>query len=657
MISIGRVTLSRCLHAVACAVVFIAMLVLQGCAGGVQNASVDAAQSAVTGIPADFFIPKGFFVQRNKNATQQSASAGLIGARSSVSGSFLPLVPEVLVYASETTSNFLLSGGLDARANTRVWEVFLRKYRIPFRVIASVEQLEKTQPGVLLLPSSVALSDREKRAVAGFRDKGGSVLASWLAGVRDERAAWKGFGFMEEVLNVKVVDNTQADEDDNFLIVHGDNPIAHSLPAGLRVWLERVDELYPLRLEGGHAAANIMDWSRTFVSGKATAVIVFDERKQASGLLSRSVVLGYPERVWLSADPKSMEAIAHNALMWLLRQPDAYLAAWPSPYGSAFVMAVDVADVFVDADVSFSKMLEDAGGRATYYLLGDIAVKSLEMLSKVVSKGHEFGYLSDRFEGFRNQPVSTQTRRLDAMRKSIADAGIKMPPEAGFRPPMESYDKTTEALVKERAFGHFVSFMDATDTRLPFLMPRGSGGGHAESSLVVLPRTPTGPEEWMEEGDPDEGLKFFLDELNLAEQMAGLSFVRVPSQSLMSSEQLEVLFTSLKSRNRRMWLATASQVSQWWRERDAISARMELGPSGPVLVVNQSGAKPMTKPAAVWVNLPRSGGVLRLVDTGVSKISPKLGSVDAWRAAVLLEGLAPGEYRWLVQFDQDPKAP
>ena len=35
----------------------------------------------------------------------------------------------------------------------------------------------------------------------------------------------------------------------------------------------------------------------------------------------------------------------------------------------------------------------------------------------------------------------------------------------------------------------------------------------------------------------------------------------------------------------------------------------------------------------------------------LSKISPKVGSVDAWRASVLLEGLAPGEHRWSVQFD------
>lgn len=459
---------------------------------------------------------------------------------------------------------------------------------------------------------------------------------------------------MEDVLNVKVVGNTQADEDDNFMIVHGDNPIAHSLPAGLRVWLERVDEFYPLRLVGGHAAANIMDWSRTFVPGQPTTGIVFDERRQTSGFLSRSVVLGYPERMWLSADPKSLEAIAHNALLWLLRQPDAYLSAWPRPYSSAFVMAVDVASVLVESDLAFSKMLEEAGGRASYYLLGDLAAKSAERLKKLQSNGHELGYLGDRFDGFRFQPTNTQVKRLDAMRKAIADAGVAVPADAGFRPPMESYDQTTERLVKEQAFGHFVVLMDATEARLPFMMQRGENDDQSGTTLVVLPRTQASPDQWMEENDPDEGLQFFLEELSLTEQMSGLLFVRVPNQSLMSTEQLETMFSSLKGRSHRMWLATASQVAQWWRERGSLHARMEAGLNGPVLVVTQSGTKPSTQPATVWVNLPESGSVLRIADTGGGKNLPKVSSVDAWRASVSLEGLAPGEHRWSVHFDRTP---
>ena len=646
--------ISRWGQAIAYSCGIATLMLLQGCATDKQSLPTKQAVVTVTGVPPGFFIPPAFFVQRKNEPVRKGSPTQTINAKSFISGSTAPLMPEVVLYASPTTTAYFLSGGLDAKANTRVWEVFLRKYKIPFRIVASVEQLEKAQPGVLLLPSNVAMSDRERLAVVSFRDRGGSVLASWLSGVRDERAAWRGFGFMEDVLNTYVVGDTQADQDDNFMIVHGDNPLLYSLPAGLRVWLERVEGYYPLRLVGGHAAANIMDWSRTFISGKATQTIVFDERKQSSGLLSRTVVLGYPERLWLSADAKLMEAIAHNALLWLLRQPGAYLSAWPQPYSSALVMAVDAVEVMVDADVNFSKMLEDAGGHATYYLLGDAAAKSATVTKKIQAQGHEIAYLGDRFEGFRDQPAAVQIKRLDSMQKALSDAGINVKPSAGFRAPMESYDKTTEKLVKDRKFGHFIAFMDATDARLPFVAP--GDADPAGSSLVVLPRTLTGPEEWMEEGDADEGLQFFLEALDLANKMSGFSFVSVPNQSLMTSEQLAVLFKHMKDRNQHIWLGTASQIAQWWRERATLSARLEAATSGTVLVVNHSGLKPLSRSATVWVNLPESGGTLRLVDSKGSQKSPKTVAIDAWRSSVVLEGLTPGEHRWNVYFDRAAKS-
>jgi hypothetical protein len=101
-----------------------------------------------------------------------------------------------------------------------------------------------------------------------------------------------------------------------------------------------------------------------------------------------------------------------------------------------------------------------------------------------------------------------------------------------------------------------------------------------------------------------------------------------------------------------MWLGTASQVAQWWRERAALSARLEAALGGPVLVVNHGGSKPLTRPATVWVNLPESNGTLRLVDSKGGQKLPKTVAIDAWRAAVVLEGLAPGEHRWNVYFDR-----
>lgn len=654
MLQVGKLQVLRCIFFIHC--IFVVPVLFSGCANvapmaGVGPAEPTAASWMPTNPPAGFFVPEGFF---SKGAGGKKPSvAELVPVLSTTVGRpyvrSTPAVSEVLLYASPSTFNYMASGGMDAGFYTRMWEVFLRKYKIPFQLVTSVERLEQMRSGVLLLPSTVALSEREKQAVLDFRAKGGGVLASWLTGVRDEKGAWQGFGFMETALDVKVVGHTEADEDDNFMNVHGDNPVTHNLPAGMRVWLERIKDWYPLRLVGRHDAAQIMDWSRTFIPGKPMSVIAFDERPQPSGVPSRSVVLGYPERLWLSSYPHFIEAIAHNALMWLLHQPDAFVSAWPHPYSSAFVMAVDSPDVIADVDLTFAKQLEVAGGRATYYVLTENAKKSAEVLNKIQARGHEVAFLGDRFKGFRDESSNVQAKRLDMMRSEFKDAGIAVGIAAGFHAPMESFDKNTEKLLKEKAFGHYVSFMDASDARLPFFAPDDASGAKAAKPVVVLPRTQSGPED--EERDSAIGIHGFLRELDLAEKMAGLSVVRIPNQTMLDQTDQDDFFKHLKARSQKMWLATGTQVAEWWRERDRVSARLEPGTTAPVLTVTVKGDMPLQHAASVWVNLPDSYSSLRLVARDKYPESPKIVSVDEWRAAVNLKGFLPGEYQWHLFFD------
>lgn len=477
------------------------------------------------------------------------------------------------------------------------------------------------------------------------------MLATWLTGVRGEKGEWLGFDYMQQALDAKVVGNTEADENVTYLLPYGDSPVTHHLPAGQRVWLERAKEWYPLRLEGRQHAGQVMDWGRTFDPEKPSGTIVFDERRQASGKASRSVVLGYPERLWLSSDPKMLEAVSHNALMWLLRQPDAYVAAWPYPYSSALVMVVDSTDVVVELDSNFAKMVEEVGGRATFYVLTDIVPKSADVLKKIQARGHEIAYLGDRYEGFKDQSPAAQAKRLDGMRKVTNDAGVNVAADAGFHAPLESYDKTTEELLSERKFRYFLTSNGATDARLPFFST-SAVAGNAFKPLVVLPRTQIGPEDAMEEGDPEVGLQAFLSELSLAEKMGGLSLIRVPNQSLLTKEQLAEIFKHLNARKGRMWIAPGRQVAGWWRERERVNAQLLVSDEGPQLTVKINGEGPLDQAVAVWVNLPDAGTSLRLVARDSHQKVPKIADIDSWRAAVVLAGLAPGEYRWSVYFDR-----
>ncbi|MGQ0709782.1 MAG: polysaccharide deacetylase family protein [Rhodoferax sp.] len=564
-------------------------------------------------------------------------------------GPTIPTGPAVWLYVSLSSQAYFMKAGLDGSVRSLVWESFLRKYKIPYVRTTSVELLEQVPAhSVLLIPSAPALSERETAAIRGARERGVSVLSTWLTGVRDEAGEWRGFDFMDKVLGVRVAGNTEDAEDDNFMIVHGNNPVLHALPAGNRVWLERAKEYWPLRLVGRNEAANMTNWGREYAPDKPTGVIVFDEQKQGSGAHSRNVVLGYPEQLWLSADPKHLEAIAHNALGWLFRQADAYLSYWPHPYQSGFVAQIEAGEDVAEVDFEFAKRLESVGARGSYFVLSDSLSRAAPVIKRIQRRGHEIGYFGDKFEGFKDQGQDTQAKRMDAMQKGMEEAGIKLGPQAGFVAPMSASDDTTRQLLLERRFGHYVAFMDATEARLPFF-PKGSTD--VNSATVVLPRTQPGPEEATEEGDPDEGMQHFLGQLSLSEAMGGLSMIRIPTQTILAQEHQDLLFDHLKANKGRVWMSTAADVAQWWRERAKITSQLEFDGERPLLVVTVYGSEPVRNPAAVWVNLPRIGARLRLQSLQADNPTPAVAPMDAWRAAVLLQDLDPGEYRWYLQFE------
>jgi hypothetical protein len=58
---------------------------------------------------------------------------------------------------------------------------------------------------LLILPSTLALSDRQIEQIKAFLDRGGSVWASWQPGIYDERGRWRGWTFTQDVFGVSYV--------------------------------------------------------------------------------------------------------------------------------------------------------------------------------------------------------------------------------------------------------------------------------------------------------------------------------------------------------------------------------------------------------------------------------------------------------------------
>lgn len=594
-------------------------------------------------VERDFFVPANEF---DKDGNRNAPQAAPISAQPTTIVP-MPFKAEVLVYHASASAAYFKRGGVDGSFNQFVWERFLRKYALPYRVLKNADALTQARTGVLVLPSDVALSAHERQAIADFRRRGGSVFASWMVGTRDESGTWQGFGYMESLLGIRIVGNTAPLEEERYLNPFADTEVTHSLPAGTRLWTERVDGYWILRVAGRQHAALVTNWSRAMDKPKVDTVIAYHEDAMSNGASSRMVYFGWPERLWLATDPRKHEALLYDSMIWLLRQPAAYLATWPHPYHSAYMPIIYMADVFNDNDIPFANQLKQNGLSGSYYILGFEIEKSADALKKIQSLGHQLGYEADIYEGFKGQPIQDQSGRLDKMRSEVAAQKLPVSSDPGFAPPMDDADANTRIAAARQPYGHMIAWIDTTDGCTPYLY-EGVGAESRNRPLVIIPRLQPGAEEMLEDVDEDAAIASLGAAIDAADRMGCLTVARFANQSLLSSAAKDELLGEYVKRKQRMWGANGSQVAHWWLQRERIKIDLTGTLDDAVLSSVISGG-PVAEDAIVWVNLPTANAspdFLPLEGAPALKIVTRTST----RVAVSLRGLPSGQHRWRVRF-------
>ncbi|MBI4754226.1 MAG: polysaccharide deacetylase family protein [Betaproteobacteria bacterium] len=565
----------------------------------------------------------------------------------------------VHLYISPTTQAFFPTVGGDYGVMLKPWRDFLARRAMAVREIAGAADLAGVRGGTLVVPSAVALDGQERKALLAFRLRGGNILATWATGARDGKGEWLGYGFLDELLGVKVAGDVPPEGAQRFLIPFGDSPVTHSLPAGKRVWLGRAAERL-LRLEGaGRAAGRFMDWTRDVVdAGAAGAAILFDEGPQQRGQ-GRWVAFGFAETVWNTA-LADVEAVAADALAWLGRTPDAWLGAWPSGRAAAQIIEMDTEQGFPNA-LPFARMMEGIDAAATFYCLTSVAAKYPDVV-KDLARRHEIAYHGEIHVGFKDQPQAEQESRLDRM---IADMKGILPDTAGvdgFRAPTEGFDATTEALLRARGIRHHVTDPSTTDARLPFIAPgpRGKPGG----DFVVIPRTQRDDINYLREKvEAPQVARALVREFDSNLEMGGLGMLSIHSQNFGDPAQPErLLETSLMTqalppllrhaRERRdaVWVAPAGQVARWWRQRERVGVTANASGSGLDVQVSVAAGGGPVEGVTVFFTHPGADAWVAVRATSGGAPSPKARPVDRFRTALVFDRLPPGSHRYAVSY-------
>lgn len=551
------------------------------------------------------------------------------------------------IYVSPTTRTYFAAGGMDyVQTIVQPWEDFLGQNDIRIVRILNPEALLTAKIDALVLPSAVALSATERTQLANFREQGGNILATWLSGVRNEQGQWLGFDFMERVLDTGVSGTTAEDDKDNFVMPHGDNPLTHQLPAGLRIWVERIADWYPLRLIGKNTALQIMDWSRSVRPGKQSSVLSFDERDGVRP--SRVAVLGIPERLWQSVEAKDFNRLLADTLHWLARRPDAYLASWPQAHAAGVMLAIDAPDPVQATDFAYSALAESLGGKASYFLLSQYLLDlPPEVLDNMRRGSHEIAFMGDIFEEFKDETAKKQRSRLLVMSREFKAVGFPVTSTSGFHAPMESFDNATHQALSDVGFAYHVTDSGVTEDLMPVTLKTEKG-----QSLLLYPRALNSIGTLLDEGLSIEAAgQNYARALRVHVDMGGLVIIPVAQNGLVTVDQWRQILSPVFSGSRKPWLASGGEIAAWWRERGRVSSWLDDTVSPALLRVEIRGEGPLVQAVSVVLNQSSAASPVRLLQDNADEkaFQPTLQAVDRWRQRISLQGAEPGVYHWYLQ--------
>ncbi len=572
----------------------------------------------------------------------------LVGLRG-VIAYFSPTSTRIVLYTSPPTRAYFSKIGGNYDTLLTPWRDYFKNRKHDVTEISDLANLKGFENGVLILPSTVAISDIERSEIALFKMRGGAVLATWATGTRNGNGDWVGWQFLE-TLGAKTVGELPVGSESRQLILSGESPLSHTLGSGQRIWMSKTSESL-LRLKGEQVAGRFMNWSRTIEDEyRNEGAIVYSETKVDSGSSSRSVVFAFSESAWES-HPLLPFNLIDDTLQWLSRAPAMVRSAWPSGKQSAQVIEMDTEEGFPNS-LAFGALLRSVlDYRPTFYVLTSVGKEFPDVLNQL-DKDFDVGYHGDVHESFKSQLLPLQEQRILTMRNQMSAVLSDVQRIKGFRAPTEGYNQSTEILLQKYGIRHHAVDPQRTEGRLPELLVQD--GVERTDSIVLLPRTQRDDINLANQQlNVEQTTQALIDDFDLAAETGALGWLSVHSQNFKPDN---VLFKALpdylahvKKHNSTIWLANAKQVADWWRERDRFKLSYKQLGQRLEFNVTVTGEKPVQK-VGMTVMLPQKGVLPTVRSLKIGFKDPLIIKIDDYRSTIIFDELAPGNYAFQVTF-------
>jgi hypothetical protein len=560
----------------------------------------------------------------------------------SVVSAFVETSPTVVFYTSPTTRDFLGKVSGSHEVLLKHWREYFKEHKREFREVSDPAGIASAGNAVIVVPSALALSDAERRALTEHHKRGGGILATGAFGARDGAGNWVGWGLMQDLFGARVLDEVEIGSEKNFLVTAAETPITAGFVSGSRFWVGKSPE-NRLRFEGGKVAARFLDWARTH-DGKGASV-VFGEKGGG-----RWVLFGFSENAWDGA-PTPMRTLADGAIDWLQRRPKAVLASWPAGYRAAHVVSMNV-DESLDNVAAFASSLDVLKIRGTFFVVADAAANAPAALKSITSS-HEIAYHGDGYAGFKAQPKVDQQRRVVLMQQKIGAALRPQNLITGFRAPTESYDARTEEVLQAAGLRYHAVDPNRTDARLPLFAK--ANRMPPVSDVVVLPRTQRDDIVYLQnpEAQLNEIIGAMKGELGLVVEQGALGMLSVHSRNFakdgVMAQAVPAYLLTLAEMRDRVWLATASEVADWWRKRYDLRVSLNVIGKRQELEISNVGEATIEGATAI-VYHPRVSNVT-ISPTKAWMPEATVKRIDEFSSRVVFGSMGKGDYAYKLVFE------
>lgn len=467
------------------------------------------------------------------------------------------------------------------KANLGSYDSIIGQFETTFRKLGispieikdkALEESQKLDLDMIVLPSTVCLSDKQIKSVKNFVKEGGGLIMSWASGARKKDCSWRGWDFVEELSGSTVVKFEQnLPSSMAFITVNSESPVTKGMPSGIRLSIDRDES--DIIVRSPRTDAFFSDWrlnpSITEKGYPPYAAIIHSD-------YGKGKVLWFTFHTTRLLDVDNLDFlswIASNSIRWMLHFPQAKIDNWPYGFNSATIIDQDTEHQPENA-ANLIKVLKEEDVPATFFAISSLFDGKKDFFASL-PKSLELASHLDTDKTLEKQSYEKQRSRINDSKKVLEEnSGRKV---LGLKPAEEIFDNNTLLVLMDLGFKYMIGNPNIP-VAVPIVIRRGAVPSDIvkirsllfplSGDFVLMPRIANDDFHIMVRQkimDPEKILSLLKADFQNIENLSGLYILAVHTQLLSNDKYIQVARQMIKhAKESGSWIQSGLRIAEWW---------------------------------------------------------------------------------------------